>query len=172
MTIQWEGAVRDEARLRALHESGLPGTGPEDAFDRLVELAAELTGVACSCISLVDAETVACKSSIGLPEGMPFPRSVVDTFCRFVVGSGRPLIVDDAANDSRVFGDPAISEGTLCVRDIRPHSWTESDILMLATLARAASTEIALRKSNAELHRVRRELDDLRRRPSISNGSV
>lgn len=187
MTIQWKAAVRNQKRLKALHESGLLGTGPEDAFDRLVELAAELTGVTRSCISLVDAEAVSCKSSIGLPEGTPFPRSVVDTFCRYVVGSNKPLIVDDAENDTRVFGDPVITEfgigawagypimdpdgyilGTLCVIDDQSHAWTERDILTLATLAKAASTEIALRESNEELARVRKELDDLRRRSLAS----
>jgi GAF domain-containing protein len=183
MMTQWETAVRDVERLTALHDSGLLGTGPEDEFDRLVELAAKLTGAKCSCISLVGAETVSCKSSIGLPEDMPLPLRVIDTFCRYVVGSSRPFVVDDANHDSRVFDDPAAVKfgigawagypitdpdgfvlGTLCVIDNRSHSWTEDDILVLATLAKAVSTEIALRKSNQALVNVRTELEDLRRR--------
>jgi GAF domain-containing protein len=183
MTIDWETAVRDVERVAALHESGLLGTGPEEEFDRLVELAVRLTGATCSCISLVDAETVSCKSSIGLPEDMPLPLPVIDTFCRYVVGSSRPFVVDDAIEDSRVFDDPVTSKygigawagypitdpdgftlGTLCVIDCQSHAWTETDILVLATLAKAVSTEIALRKSRAALTRVRGELEDLRRK--------
>lgn len=188
MTIDWEAAVRDEERLRALRESGLLSTGREDEFDRFVELAAELTGAACSVISLVESDGVYCKSSIGLPEGIEYPVSVLDTFCRYVIGSKRPFIVDDAANDSRVFGDPAIPRfgvgawagypimdpqgyilGTFCVIDTQARAWSDNDILLLATLAKAASTEIALRKSTEALARVRSELDDLRRRSSTSS---
>lgn len=183
MTIEWETAVRDKKRLAALHGSGLIGSGPEDEFDRLVELAVNLTGARCGAISLVDAESVTCKSVVGLPEGLPGPLRVVDTFCRYVVGSSRPFVVDDAAQDSRVFDDPATSAfkigawagypitdpdgyilGTLCVIDNRSHSWTQGDILVLATLAQAVSTEIALRKSNRALISARTELDQLRRR--------
>lgn len=182
MTILWEAAVSDVDRLRALRASGLVGTGPEEAFDRVVELAVKLTGAKCSCISLVDDETVTCKSSIGLPEGFPLRLRVIDTFCRYVVGSSRPFIVDDAAEDFRVSEDPSTSLfrigawagypvtdpdgyilGTLCVIDTRPHVWSDIDILVLATLAMAVSTEIALHKSLEDLVNVRRDLDELRR---------
>ncbi|MGC2486093.1 MAG: GAF domain-containing protein [Acidimicrobiales bacterium] len=182
MTVDWETAVRDVERVAALHDSGLLGTGPEEEFDRLVELAVKLTGATCSCITLVDAEMVSCKSSIGLPQSMPLRLGVIDTFCRYVVGSRRPFVVDDAVEDSRVFDDPVTSNfgigawagypitdpdgytlGTLCVIDIHSHAWTEVDILVLATLAKAVSTEIALRKSRDALLRVRGELEDLRR---------
>ena len=180
--IEWETEVRDSNRLAALRNTGLVGSGPEDAFDQLVELAVKLTGAKCGGISLVDAEKVTCKSSLGLPEGEPLSLRVTDTFCRYVVGSGRPFIVDDAVHDSRVHDDPAISIfgigawagfpiedpngyilGTLCVIDTRPHAWTASDILVLASLAKAVSTEIALRMSQQALVNVRRELNDLQR---------
>jgi GAF domain-containing protein len=184
--IEWEAAVRDTRRLEAVRESGLVQTGPEDEFDRFVELAWKITGATWSCISLVDAETVDCKSSVGLPEGMPLPLRVLDTFCRYVVGSGSPFIVDDAAHDSRVFDDPTVVAfeigawagypitdpdgyilGTLCVMDSQPRVWGEVDILVLATLARAVSTEIALRKSHVALRNARLELEELRQYSSV-----
>jgi GAF domain-containing protein len=185
MMIEWESEVHDSNRLAALSKSGLVGTGPEDEFDRLVELAVKLTGAKCGGISLVGTEQVTCKSILGLPEGPPLTLRVIDTFCRYVVGSRRPFIVDDAIHDSRVSDDPAIAMfgigawagfpvedlngyilGTLCVIDTRPHIWTESDILVLATLAKAVSTEIALRMSKEELSSVRRELKELQRTPN------
>lgn len=41
MMDDWELGVRNPGRLCAVMESGLMGMGPEDAFDRLIELAVE-----------------------------------------------------------------------------------------------------------------------------------
>ena len=100
-----------------------------------------------------------------------------------MVSSGRPLVVEDALRDPRTVGDAAIEGfnafawagfpiddedgvvlGTFCVMDSSPHEWTPTDLMVLATLAKAASTEIALLRSRAELTEVRRQLDQLRSR--------
>jgi phosphoserine phosphatase RsbU/P len=177
----WEQGVRDPARLDALQRSGLAGTGPEDAFDRLIELAAELTGVHRGVITLVDAERTVAKSILGFPEGSPSFAPIEQSFCRFVVGSGRPLIVNDARQDPRTRGDPAIAAydaatwagypiedadgmvlGTFCLMDSRPHEWSPQDLHILATLAKAASSEIALRRARAEATARREEIEALR----------
>jgi GAF domain-containing protein len=41
--------------------------------------------------------------------------------------------------------------GTFCLMDSNPHEWTATDLHVLATLAMAASSEIALRRYRAEL---------------------
>ena len=46
--------------------------------------------------------------------------------------------------------------GTFCVMDSSPHEWTSRDLLVLATLAKAASTEIALKRAQARLRTTRR----------------
>jgi phosphoserine phosphatase RsbU/P len=167
MTIDWERGVRDPLRLAAVDRLGLVDSPPEDAFDRLAELATALTGVARACITLVDSERTTAKSCLGFPEGAPRSAPIEQSFCRFVVGSGRPLIVDDARLDPRTCGDPAIEAydaaswagypiedpagivlGTFCLMDPSPHEWTASDIHILATLAKAASSEIALRDAD------------------------
>jgi len=53
--------------------------------------------------------------------------------------------------------------GTFCLMDSKPHEWTPTDIQLVATLAKAASTEIALRKALAENLEARRVVEDLRR---------
>jgi sigma-B regulation protein RsbU (phosphoserine phosphatase) len=181
VTVDWEAGVRDPTRLAALQSSGLTGTGPEDAFDRLIELAAELVGLPRGCITLVDADHTSAKSAFGFPEGQPLFARVDQSFCRFVVGSGRPLIVDDARQDPRTRDDPAIALydaatwagypigdaegltlGTFCLMDSKPHVWTTRDVHILATLAQAASTEIALRAAQAEIRAAHRETDAVR----------
>ncbi len=180
MTIAWETAVRNPGRLRALEQSGLVDSGPEDAFDRLIELAAELTGVPRGCITLVDGEQTIAKSAVGFPAAAILAAPIELSFCRFVVSTGRPLIVDDAHSDPRTKGDPAIEAfaavtwagypientdgvvlGTFCLMDSAPHEWTASDLLVVATLAKAASSEIALRRTRADLADARREVDRL-----------
>ena len=109
-------------------------------------------------------------SSVGFPEGLPLFAPIELSFCRFVVSSGRPFIVEDAHSDPRTVGDPAIDAfaavswagypiedadgvvlGTFCVMDSVPHEWSALDLQVLATLAGSASTEIALRRLRAEL---------------------
>ena len=47
-------------------------------------------------------------SSVGFPEGLELYAPIELSFCRFVVSSGRPFIVEDARHDPRTIGDPAI----------------------------------------------------------------
>lgn len=181
MTIEWTSGVRSEERVAAVEDSGLLGTGPDDAFDRFVELAAELTGAKRCCITLVDADSFNYLSTMGVAEGFPDSGKIEESFCRYVVGEGRPLVVNDALNDPRVLDNPAIELygvvawagypiedsrgnifGTFCLIDTEPHTWSDRDILILATLAKAVSTEIALRLSRAETAAARKELENLR----------
>ena len=181
MGVDWEPAVRDPLRLAAVARSGLVGIGPEDAFDRYIELATELTGAPRGCIALVDAVTTTAFSSAGFPEGAALYAPIEHSFCRFVVGAGRPFVVHDARNDDRTRGDPAIDLfgaaawagyfiqdgegtvlGTFCVMDADPHEWSPHDLHLLAALAKAVSTEIALRSARSELAAVRLEIERLR----------
>ena len=90
--------------------------------------------------------------------------SYTHLFCRFVVATRQPFIVEDAHHDPRTIGDPAIDAfaavswigyavedddgfilGTFCLMDAEPREWSPTDILTVATLARAATSEVALR---------------------------
>ena len=179
--MTWENGVRDPKRLIALQQSGLVGTGSEDAFDRMIELATELTGAPQGCITLVDAESFVYKSAVGIPDDAPRSGRIAESFCRYVVGNGEPLIVDDAVHDARTMDNRAIELhgvaawagypiegaddailGTFCLIDTSPRQWTDRDILILATLAKAVSTEIALRRVSVELLEARHALEELR----------
>jgi GAF domain-containing protein len=90
-------------------------------------------------------------------------------------------VVDDSRLDPRTAGDPTIEAfdagawagypiadadgcvlGTMCLMDPDPHEWTTRDLHVLATLAMAVSTEIALRQLRTEVVATRREIDRLR----------
>jgi len=164
MKIAWESEVRDADRLDAVRDSGLAALLREDDFDRLIELAIEVTGAPRGCITFVSADTTTAFSAFGFPEGLDLFAPVEQSFCRFVVGTGTPFVVEDANRDPRTIGDPAIEAfgaaawigypiedadgfvlGAFCLMDAEPRSWSRTDVMAVATLARAVSTAIALR---------------------------
>jgi sigma-B regulation protein RsbU (phosphoserine phosphatase) len=170
MIIEWESKVRSPQRLFALERSTIVGINPEDAFDRLIELAVSVTGAPRGVITYVNDERTTAISSSGFPEGIPLYAPIEHSFCRFVVATERPFMVEDAHNDPRTIGDPAIEAfaavswigygiedkdgiilGTFCLMDSEPREWSPLDIQTVATLAKAASTEIALRMLQVEL---------------------
>ncbi len=181
MRVDWQAGVRDPIRVGAVSRSGLVGSHSDDAFDRLLELAIELTGAPRGCITLVDAENTTALSAVGFPEDSALAAPNEYSFCKFVVATGRPLVVEDSRSDPRTIGDPAIEGfdaaawagyaiedehgnilGTFCVMDSVPHEWTEQDLHALATLSKAASTEVALRQARAEVEAAHWEIEALR----------
>jgi sigma-B regulation protein RsbU (phosphoserine phosphatase) len=177
----WSEGLRDPARLLAVERSGLVGTGPDDSFDRLTELAAVLTGAPWASVALVGAERYTVKSRFGIPDNAPLSGRVENTFCHYVVGSSRPLIVVDARNDSLTHDHPATVRygvaayvgypiedaegavlGTFCVIDPQPHAWTATDLHVIATLAKAASSEVALYRARQTISSARVDVAELR----------
>lgn len=170
MSSDWEQGVQDAGRLAAVERSGLIGLSGDDAFDRLLELAIAVTGAPRGVIAVVDGEDTTAISGCGFPEGLPLFAPLDFSFCRYVVGHGRPFLVEDALNDPRTIGDPAITAftavawigfpvedsrgnvlGNFCLMDSTPREWNSVDIQTVATLAQAASTEIARRELQAEV---------------------
>jgi phosphoserine phosphatase RsbU/P len=175
MTIEWQSAVRDVGRLAALERSALAEVDHEDAFDRLLELAITITGAPRGVITFVNAEKTTAISGFGFPEGLDLQAPIEYSFCRFVVATSQPFIVEDAHHDPRTIGDPAIDAfaavswigyavedddgfilGTFCLMDAEPREWSPRDVLTVATLARAATSEVALRMARAEIALLRR----------------
>jgi GAF domain-containing protein len=176
MTVEWEPAVRDVGRLAALERSTLATVVHEDAFDRLLELAVAVTGAPRGVITFVNAERTTAISGVGFAEGLDLHAPIEYSFCRFVVATRQPFIVEDAHHDPRTIGDPAIDAfaavswigygiedddgfvlGTFCLMDAEPRQWSPTDILTVATLARAATSELALRRARAEIALLRHD---------------
>lgn len=151
-------------RLRALHRSRLLDTPPETAFDDIVKLASHICGTPVSLMSLVDESRQWFKARVGL-DAQETPREVA--FCAHAILStnGDPLVVNDAAQDSRFSDNPLVTSapyvrfyagvplvtedglplGTLCVIDHQPRQISPEQVAMLRTLADAAVAQIRLR---------------------------
>ena len=157
-------------RLAAVRRTALLDTPPEEAFDRLTRMAARLLGAPVAFISLLTDDRQFFKSATGLPEPWATRRDspAAASFCRHVVDSRRPLVVDDARRHPLLRVTPAVRElgwiayagvplvtrqghvvGTLGVVDVMPRLWSERDQALLQDLAASAVTEIELRSVQA-----------------------
>jgi GAF domain-containing protein len=162
--------VADPERLRALEATGLLDSEPEQAYDRIVGLAAEALSTPTAALSLVDRDRQFFKSQFGLvgevaeARGTPIERSI----CQYAVAAGEPLVVEDARIDPVLKDHPVVVDGdlvsylgiplidsgghaigTLCVWDAQPRQWSVGHVHILQDLARLAADRIFLSTANS-----------------------
>lgn len=146
----------------------------EESFDRLTRLASDFLNVPVALISLVDERRQFFKSCVGLSEPLATIREtpLTHSFCKHVVTSHRPLIIEDAKLHTLVCDNPAVSEfgvrayagmplvtdegrvlGSFCVLDTKPRKWTKNELDTLKDLAGAVTSEINLRQARNEAQR-------------------
>ncbi|WP_445398475.1 diguanylate cyclase domain-containing protein [Zobellella sp. An-6] len=141
-------------RLQLLKDLAILDTGPEEGFDALTRLAAEISGCRIALVTLVDEARQWFKSSQGL-DVRQTPREL--SFCGHTILQRQPMVVPDACRDPRFAQNPLLEQpgfrfyagvplivhagtsavGTLCVADPqpRPEGLSELQLLQLATLA-------------------------------------
>jgi PAS domain S-box-containing protein len=162
----------ESARLAALRETGILDTPPEEVFDRLAGLAADICSTPVALISLVDADRQWFKARLGC--------DVTETeratsFCTHAVRQDGLFIIPDALADPRfsssplVTGEPRIrfyagvpvrsheghALGTLCVVDHVPRELTALQSRALASLALAVEALLRQRRDlPRQLHRL------------------
>jgi anti-sigma regulatory factor (Ser/Thr protein kinase) len=160
--------ANEAARLKALHQYKILDTAPEQAFDDLTLIAAQICGVPIALISLVDEDRQWFKSRVGV--GLrETPRSV--SFCAHAILQQGIFTVADTLNDARfrdnplVQGDPHIrfyagapittqdgyALGTLCVIDYVPRKLTDDQNNALQALERQVAAQLELRRNLEEL---------------------
>ncbi len=149
----------EEQRLAVLHGLSILDTQPEERFDRITRLAAEIAEVPIALVSLVDQNRQWFKSSVGL-DAKETSREV--SFCAHSVTSGAPLIVQDTLSDERFAENPLVVSGprirfyagfplfhssgscmgTLCLIDSRPRHFSDSTIQQFAHLTGLIQQEL------------------------------
>lgn len=150
-------------RLAALDRYGIFDTPPEETFDRLTRLAANLLHAPIALVSLVDKTRQWFKSRVGLSADQT-PRDMA--FCGYTILENQALIVPDATQDPRFIDNPLITGepyirfyaaipiktpdghrlGTLCVIDGRPRPrLNEGEMQILRDLAAMVEDELELR---------------------------
>ncbi|MEH2444203.1 PAS domain S-box protein [Nostoc sp.] len=159
-------------RLEVLNQYQILDTPPEEIFDELAQLAANLCETPIALISLVDTEREWFKSKIGVTTS-EIPRSI--SFGSYTILQSKILIIPDALQDERLATNPLVISnpnfrfyagvplinssgfalGSLCVIDFAPRNLTVKEEVVLQQLARQTIRYL-------ELHR-QKVIDDSQR---------
>ncbi|MBL8203959.1 MAG: EAL domain-containing protein [Blastocatellia bacterium] len=177
--------VNEDARLTALHQAHILDTEPEERFDRLTRLAAEICDVSMAAIYFVTADSCWPKSQFGCAL-VEEPRS--DSFAGWVIAGTEALIVPDARIDDRFKNNPLVTEGpqlvfyagvplitadgfaigTLAVFDSNPCELEFAQIKLLQNLANLVMGQINLNGLAEALAMATSECDQLKTRLSVN----
>lgn len=169
--------VNDEtARLAALRRYRILDTAPEQAFDDLTLLAAQICETPIALISLLDEKRQWFKSRLGT-SATETARSVA--FCAHTIQQDAMFVVPDTLADERfrenplVTGEPRVrfyvgaplithdghALGSLCVLDRVPRTLTPEQRSALDALRRQTVAQLEFRLSVDELAQALRERD-------------
>ena len=96
--------LRERRRLAALRRYGILDTPEAEAFDRITDLVARLLDVPIALVTFVDEDRQWFKSCVGM-EQRETPREVA--FCDVNIRDAGVMVVEDATDDPRFFGQPA-----------------------------------------------------------------
>ncbi|WP_426059464.1 GAF domain-containing protein [Hymenobacter sp. B1770] len=181
-------------RLRSLGEHNLLDTLPEEVYDDITRLAAEICGTPIAAINLIAGDRHWSKSAHGF-EGGSLPLEL--SFCAYtILNPDEATVVPNLRYDERFFDNPLIVNepniafyagvavkdaqglpmGTLCVLDTRPRELPELKLESLKALAKLVGTHFQLRRTQMMLDYKHQQVSDaqpiLQRLIDASNISV
>jgi GGDEF domain-containing protein len=157
------GQEREAERLKALESLDVLDTPAEEAFDRITRLTKRLFDVPVAIVSFIDAHRQWYKSSPGA-NTTEVPRE--QSFCRYVIAGGSPIVVPNETEDLRfaqnpyVLANPGVrfyvgfplqtreghNVGTLCLVDTKPRSFRADQLEVMSDLAHMVMDELHLRR--------------------------
>lgn len=161
-------------RLEALHEYQILDTLPEQVFDDLVFLAAQICQTPIALINFIDAKRQWFKARVGLSVG-EMPREM--GFCPICIEMKDILIVPDTLADERfanlsvvtsephvrfyagvpLFAPEGEAIGTVCVVDYTSREITSEQIEALQAISRLVIRQLELRRNLSELVAIKKE---------------
>jgi signal transduction histidine kinase len=169
--------VREKERIKTLNSYSILDTLPEDDYNQITALAAEICGTPISLISFVDEKRQWFKSHYGT-EVVETPRDLA--FCTHAMHNPKEVfIIEDARNDERFYDNPLVNQdpniifyagaplvsddglplGTLCVIDDKPNKLTDSQTNSLRMLSNQVMKLLELRKNKKELEKALLEFE-------------
>lgn len=158
----------EDKRIEAVKSYAILDSEPEDEFDEITALAAEIADAPIALISFIDEKRQWVKSSFGIKIS-EIPRE--DSFCSIAINSiEEPLIINDALSDARFkatpyhlnnklvafyIGIPLVDSnnivlGTLSIIDFKSREISSKDLKSLQTIAKGVVRLLELRKTKEE----------------------
>ena len=165
----------EAARLAELEQYNILDTLPEEAFDSLTRLAAQICDTPIALVSLIDAHRQWFKAKVGI-DAPETPRDIA--FCAHAIHQSDILIVPDTMHDPRFADNPLVTKdpnirfyagmplitptghamGTLCVIDRMPKQLTSDQMTALRILGQQVVSQLELRRRTITLeHTVARQ---------------
>ncbi len=169
MEINYPIPENESARLAALYKYQILDSLPEQEYDDLTTIAAQICGTPISVVSLVDDDRQWFKSHYGL-DAAQTPRD--QAFCSHAIMQPQEvMIVPDALEDERFANNPLVTDqpnirfyagaplltkdnlplGTLCVIDRVPRQLEPGQVSALRALSRQVMAQIELRYKTSQL---------------------
>ena len=158
-----QSVIADPDRLRVLNGTGLLDAVPDETLRRTVSLVAEALSVPSVAVCLVDQTRQYLACGVGFPAGMAESEAVsLDrSIAKYIVASGRPLVIDDVRADTTLRHHPAVRDGgmasylgvpltsadgftvgALCAWDSKPRPWSDAHVSLLSDLADVLNHQI------------------------------
>lgn len=170
-------------RLRAIEAYQIVGSEPEQAFDDLAELAAQICGCPIGTINFITEKHRWIKACYGLPVSLAeAPRA--SSSCKWTVCQPDVMVIPDLTQDDRFrdipyvagppfarfyAGAPLINPqgyalGTICVLDLQPRQLAPEQVEALRRLSRQAIAQLELRRRVIDLREAEQALTEQKRR--------
>jgi two-component system, sensor histidine kinase and response regulator len=166
----------EEQRLEALRRYGILDTLPEQAYDDLTYLAAQICDTPIALVSLIDEDRQWFKSRVGVDVDET-SRDI--SFCGHAIHGDEVFEVANALADKRFQDNPLVTEppgiqyyagaplttpdgftiGTLCVIDRTPRTLNEDQRNSLMALGRRVVAELELRRSVRDLEAAKEDAE-------------
>ena len=155
--------IVEAERLDALNRFDVIDTPREEAFDRITRLIRNIFDLPVAIVSMIDGHRQWYKAYEGL-ENREVSRD--ETFCKYTLQDGAPLVVPDARDDERFAQNPMVTGGpqvrfyagvplrandghnigTVCAIGFEPRSFGQREIAILSDLAALAMDVLELRQ--------------------------
>lgn len=159
---------KESDRLRTLRQYQILDTSPEEAFDDLAILAAQICDTPIALINLIDENRQWFKAKVGI-DLTEVPREF--GFCPICVETGDVLVIPDTLASEKfatlpvVIAEPyvrfyagvplttpqGLTLGTLCVVDTKPKQITQKQVDSLKSLARLIMRQLEVRRNLNQL---------------------
>jgi len=155
----------EQMRIEELYASNILDTLPEQSFDELLSIAAQVCNCPTALISLVDTDRQWFKAKINMNVN---ETSRCVSFCAHAINQDKVMVITDTEKDIRFHDNPLVTNkpnirfyagapiqspngynlGTVCVIDYKPNSISEAQKQSLKDIAAQVACLIALRKEN------------------------